>query len=143
LIVSYAPFTFDFCPQRCKTHQINKIPCVLLTETVTDYCYVNRQINVSLLLRNIKLLWTSFDLLTDRLMPSVTDRLLIMYGILLQHLFLCYSNCVQSIMGFYIWLGVNSFFVSELNNEYSLPNKYLKTVFKWLNITWQFASITS
>jgi len=39
--------------------------------------------------------------------------------------------------------GVNSFFVSELNNEYSLPNKYLKTVFKWLNITWQFASITS
>jgi len=31
-------------------------------------------------------------------MPSVTDRLLIMYGILLQHLFLRYSSCVQSIM---------------------------------------------
>jgi len=30
---------------------------------------------------------TSFDLLTDRLTPSVTDRLLIMYGILLRQLF--------------------------------------------------------
>jgi len=30
---------------------------------------------------------TSFDLLTDRLTPSMTDRLLIMYGILLRQLF--------------------------------------------------------
>jgi len=29
----------------------------------------------------------SFDLLTDRLMRSVTDQLLIMYGVLLQHFF--------------------------------------------------------
>jgi len=57
-----------------------------------------------LLSTNIKLLQTSFDLLTDRLMPSVTDRLLIMYGILLQCFFLCGSSCVQSVMGFFIWL---------------------------------------
>ena len=87
LIVSYAPFTLDFRPQRCRTRWISKITCLLLTETVTDCCYVNRQINVSLLSRNIKLLWTSFDFLIDRLMPSVTDRLLIMYGIMLQHFF--------------------------------------------------------
>jgi len=52
-------------------------------------------------------------------MPSdlVTDRLLVMYGILLQRLFLCYSSCVQSIMGFlYGWYEHH--FVSELNNEY-------------------------
>jgi len=73
LIVSYAPFALDFCPQRCRTRWISKITCLLLTETVIDCCYVNRQINVSLLSTNIKLLWTSFDLLTDRLMPSATD----------------------------------------------------------------------
>ena len=28
-------------------------------------------------------------------MPSVTDRLLIMYGILLQRFFLCYNSCVE------------------------------------------------
>ena len=75
-----------------------------ISVAVKLFLIVNRQINVSLLSRNIKLLWTSFDLLTDRLMPSVTDRLLIMYGILLQHLFLCNSSCVQSIMEFFIWL---------------------------------------
>ena len=31
--------------------------------------------------------------MTGRLTPSVNDRLLIMYGILLQHLFLCYRLC--------------------------------------------------
>ena len=75
-----------------------------MSVAVKLFLIVNRQINVSLLSRNIKLLWTSFDLLTDRLMPSVTDRLLIMYCILLHHLFLCYDSCVQSIMGFFIWL---------------------------------------
>jgi len=45
-----------------------------LPDTVTNHCCDNRQINVSLLLStNIKLLQTSFDLLTDRLAPSVTD----------------------------------------------------------------------
>ena len=49
LIVSYALFALDFCPQRCRTRQISKITCVLRMETVTDCCCVNRQINVSLL----------------------------------------------------------------------------------------------
>ena len=100
LIMSYAPFALDFCPQRCRTLQISKITCIWQTETAADRC-VNRQVDVSLLSTNIK---TSFDLLTDRLTPSVTDQLLIMCGILLQHLFLCYSSCVQSILGFFIWL---------------------------------------
>ena len=86
LIVSYAPFALDVCPRRCRTRQISKITRAWRTETVVNCCYVNRQINVSLLSTNIKLLKTSFDLMTHRLTPSVTDRLLIMYGILLQHL---------------------------------------------------------
>jgi len=45
-----------------------------------------------------------FELMTDRLTPSVTDRLLIMYSILLQQPFLCCTSCVQSIMGFFMWL---------------------------------------
>jgi len=56
LIMSHAPFALDFCPQRCRTRQIRKITCVRQIETVTDCCYVNRQINVSLLPKNIKLL---------------------------------------------------------------------------------------
>jgi len=56
LIVSYDPFTLDFCPQKCRTRQISKITCVSRSETITDCCYVNRQINVSLLSTNIKLL---------------------------------------------------------------------------------------
>jgi len=49
LVMSYAKFGLDFCPQRCRTRWISKMTCVLRTETVTDCCYVNRQINVSLL----------------------------------------------------------------------------------------------
>jgi len=45
-----------------------------------------------------------FDLMTDRLTPSVTDRLLIMDSILRQQPFLCCSSCVLSIMGFFMWL---------------------------------------
>ena len=56
LIVSYAPFALDFCPQRCRTRQISKITRIWREETVTNCCYVHRQINVSLLSTNIKLL---------------------------------------------------------------------------------------
>ena len=28
LIVSYAPFAFNVCPQRCRTRQISEITCV-------------------------------------------------------------------------------------------------------------------
>ena len=56
LIMPYAPFASDFCTQRCRTRWISEITCLLRTETVTDCCYVNREINVSLLSTNIKLL---------------------------------------------------------------------------------------
>jgi len=88
------PIRLKRCPQRCKTRQISKIICVWWTETVANCCHINRQINVSLLSTNITLMLTAFDLLTDRLMPSVTDWLLVMYSILLQHLYLSYCSCV-------------------------------------------------
>jgi len=47
-------FALDFCPQRCRTRRISKRTCIRRTETVTDCCYVNGQINVSLLSTNIK-----------------------------------------------------------------------------------------
>jgi len=56
LIVSYNPFTLDVCPQRFTTRQISKITCVQRTETDANCCRVNRQISVSLLSTNIKLL---------------------------------------------------------------------------------------
>jgi len=95
------PIALHFCPRRCITRQINKIPCVLRTETAPNHCHVNRLINVSLLSTNIKLQYTSFDLLTDRLMPSVTDRLLIMYVILLRH-FLLQQLCTVGHWIFYL-----------------------------------------
>jgi len=55
LIVSCAPFALHFCSQRWRTRQISWITCVRRTETVTNHCYVNRQINVSLLSTNSKL----------------------------------------------------------------------------------------
>jgi len=72
---------------------------------------------VSLLSTNIKLLWTSFDLLTDRLMPSVTDRLLIMYGILLRQLFFV-AAVVYSGSWDFLYDRCKQLFVSELNNAY-------------------------
>jgi len=116
---------------------VGTITCVLCTATVTDCCYVNWQINVTLLSTNIKLLQTSFDLVTDGLMPSVTDRLLIKYGILLQCLFLCYDSCVESIMEFlYGWC--EHLFVTELNSKY-FTRQIFKTVFEWLSLTQHFA----
>jgi len=56
LTVSYTPFAWHFSPQRCRSRQISWITSVLQTETVTTRCYVNRQINESLLSTNIKLL---------------------------------------------------------------------------------------
>jgi len=81
-----------------------------------------------LLSRNIKLVSTSFDIVTDGFMPSVTDRLLIMYGILLQHLFLCCSSCVQLIMGF-LCGRCEHLFVSELGNGYFTRQNILKQFF--------------
>jgi len=100
---SPAPFALHFCPQSCWSRQISWITCELQTETVTNRFYVNRQINVSLLSANIKLMYTSFDLLTDRLTPSVIDWLLIMYGILLQQLFVVAAVVYSGSSDFFIW----------------------------------------
>jgi len=65
-------------------------------------------------------------ILTDILTPPATGQLLIMYSILLRHIFPCYSSCVWGCMGFlYGWC--KHLFVSELNNSY-LPDKYFKAV---------------
>ena len=103
VIVSSAQFALHFCPQKCWSRQISSITCVLRTETVTNRCYVNKRINVSLLSTNTKLLLTSFDLLIDRLTPSVTDRLLIMYGILLRQLFFVAAVVYSGLWDFFIW----------------------------------------
>jgi len=56
--------------------------------------------------------------LTDRLTPSVTDQLLIMYGIMLRHIFLYYSSYVKSVMGLFLYDCYKHLFVIELNNVY-------------------------
>jgi len=77
LIASCAPFALHFCPQRWSC-QINWITCVLQTETVTNRCYVTRQINVSCYQQILNCCRPVLTSLTDRLTPSVTDQLLIM-----------------------------------------------------------------
>ena len=142
LIRSYAPFALDFCPQRCKTRWISKITCLLRTETATNLSCVNRQINlvyyqlISNCCRPVLTYW-----LTDWHHQWLTVWLLIMYGILLQHLF-CYSSCVQSIIRFFYMADMNPFLLlNKIMNI--LPQKYFKTVYQWLSLTWRFASITS
>jgi len=44
MTVSYTPFALHSCPQRCRSHQISWITCVLQAKTVIKRCYVNRQI---------------------------------------------------------------------------------------------------
>jgi len=66
------PIALHFCPRRCITCQINKIPCVLRTETAPNHCHVNRLINVSLLSTNIKLQYTNFWL-TDWQTDAISD----------------------------------------------------------------------
>jgi len=56
-----------------------------------------------------------FDLLTDRLTPSVTDRLLIMYGILLRQLFFGLAVVSTESWGF-LHGRCKQLFVSELNH---------------------------
>ena len=111
------------------------------SETVTDCCYVNRQIFLTSFSTDIKLLKTSFHLLTDRLTPSVTDRLLIMYGILLRHRFLCCSSCVQWVIGFLIWLMWTSFCQGTKYYLFHQTN-ILKRFFEWLSLTRHFTALT-
>ena len=105
-IVTYAPFVIHFWLQRCRTHQISKITCVLRTETVTSCCYVNRQMN-KLIINKYQTAVDQFWL-TDRVMPSVTDQLLIVYGRLLWHLFFVTAIAYSQSWHFYV-VDVNNF----------------------------------
>ena len=55
LIVSCSPFTLHFCPQRWLISP-DKLKLCIMDRTVTNCCCVNKQIHVSLLSTNIKLL---------------------------------------------------------------------------------------
>ena len=63
------------------------------------------------------LLIVVFDLLLDILMPSVTDRLLIMYGNLLRQLFFV-AAVVYSGSWDFLYGRCKQLFVSELNNAF-------------------------
>jgi len=88
----------------------------ITAETVTNHCYVNRQIIVSLFSTNIKLLSTSFDLLTDAISDWPTaDHVRQLYFVAA----LVYSGLWDFLYGRY-----NQLF-SELNNAF-FPDIYLK-----------------
>jgi len=123
VIVSRAPFALHFCHQRCWSCQISYITCVLQTETVANHCYVSKQVNVSLLSTNIKLLLDQF-LLTDWQTDAISDRLTADH---VWHFaataFLCCVSCVQRVMGF-LYDRCKQLFVSELTNAY-FSNRHL------------------
>ena len=69
---------------------------VLRTKTVTNRCYVNRQINVFII--------NKYQTVVDQ---SVTDRLLIMYSVLLQLLFFVVAV---------VYSGSRDFYMADVNN---------------------------
>jgi len=72
VIVSRAPFALHFCPQKYWSRQICWIICVLQTETLTNRCCVNRQINVSLLSKKYQTAVDQFWL-TDWQTDAISD----------------------------------------------------------------------
>ena len=88
----------------------------------------NRHIHLTLFSTDIKILQTSFDILTSRLTPSATDRLLIIYGILLRHLFLCCRSCVPWVMRFFDTADVSALLL-ENNILLISSDRYFETVF--------------
>ena len=94
-IDSVMPICFKLLSSRMSDGQ-KLLQIVVLQGRLTWACY--QQIS------NFSRPVLSFDLLTDRLMPSITDRLLIMYRI-----FLSYINCVQLTVEFCIWPAWTSF----------------------------------
>jgi len=105
LTVSYTPFVLHFCPERCRSHQVSWITCVLQTETV-----IKRDMLIG------RLVWVNYQeisnccrpVLTYWLTPSVTDWLLIMYGILPRQLF-----CVAAVLYSGSW---DFFYMADVNN---------------------------
>ena len=64
-----------------------------------------------------------------------------MYSILLQHLYLCYSSCVQLTMGF-LYGQCERLFITGLTNILYQTN-ILPQIFEWLSLTWLCASVCS
>ena len=112
LIVSYTPFSLHFCPQRCRSRQISWITCV---------CRQKLLLSVAVLTGRLK--WVNYQeisdcyepVLTYRLTPSVTDWLLIMYGILPRQLFFVAAVVYIGSWDF-LYGRCKQLFVSELNN---------------------------
>jgi len=136
LIVSYNPFTLDVCPQRFRTHQISKITCVQRTETDANRCYVNRQINVSLLSINkyqiaVDQFWLRpTDWQTDAISDWPTADHVRQFSTT-AFLFLWQLCTVDN--GIFLYGWCKQLFVSELNNAY-FSAVYFKTVFEWLSL---------
>jgi len=63
-----------------------------------------------------------------------------MYGILPQQVFFV-AAVVYSGLWDFLYGRCKELFVSELNNAY-FPDIYFKTVFEWLSLASQFASLT-
>jgi len=61
LTMSYTPFALHFCPQRCRSRQINWITCVLQTKTVIKRCYVNS-----------RLMWVNYQEVSNCCRPVLT-----------------------------------------------------------------------
>ena len=129
LIVSCAPIRLALLSSKCWSHQINWITCVLRTETVTNLCYVNRQINVSLL--STVLTYRPIDWrhqwLTD--CWSCTAFCCDSFSLLWQ-------LCTVS-HGIFYMADVNAFLLVKL-----IMQTFILKVFQWLSLPYQFASLT-
>ena len=100
LTVSYTPFALHFCPQRCRSRQISWITCVLQTKLLLSVAMIIMWVNyqeISNCCRPVLTYW-----LTDW-SQSVTDWLLIMYGILPRQLFFVAAVVYSGSWDFFIW----------------------------------------
>ena len=104
LTLSYTPFALHFCPQRCRSRQISWITCVLQTETVSIAMLTGR---CALIVKKYQTAVDQFWL-TNRLTPSVTDWLLIMYGICCDSFSLLRQLCTVG-HGIFYMVDVNNF----------------------------------
>ena len=109
MIVSCAPFALHFCAQTCWFCKISWITCVLRSETATNRCYVNRQINVSFHISNYQTALDQFwlnDWQTDTISEWPTADHVRHFAVTA---FLCSGSCVQWVMGFFYMADVNNF----------------------------------
>jgi len=140
--VSYAAVALHFCPKKRRSYQRSKITSVLRTKTVTDR-YVNRLVWVYY--QEISNCCNQFWL-TNRLMTSVTDRLLIMYGNCCDSFFFVTAAVYSWSQDFFIWLMWTAFSWWIRSPTAYFIRQILWNFFwlaKSLSHTWQFATITS